>query len=156
VLGPKAFKLVKDDMLGNVAKIRKRQLEAPGVSATLQDLVVNELKTKKHNATEGLLWLFRGLQFMHLALSRNIESETEELNTSFNAAYGDTLSNFHNFVARAGFKLAMSACPWRKDFYSKLSPNYTELKVKLEAWLAALGNIVKILEAFLESKEAKW
>lgn len=143
-------------MLGNVAKIRKRQLEAPGDSATLQSLVRNELKIKKHNATEGLLWLFRGLQFMYQALSRNLASETEELNTSFNAAYGKTLSNFHNFLARGGFKLAMSACPYRKDFYAKLSPNYADLKVKLQAWLGALENIVDILEKFLDSKEAKW
>lgn len=28
-------------------------------SETLQDLVINELKTKTHKATEGLLWLTR-------------------------------------------------------------------------------------------------
>jgi hypothetical protein len=26
---------------------------------TIQDLVLNELKTKKHTATEGLVWLVR-------------------------------------------------------------------------------------------------
>ncbi len=40
-------------------KIRDRQLAAPADSETLQALVVNELKTKKHTATEGLLWLVR-------------------------------------------------------------------------------------------------
>ena len=40
-------------------KIRDRQLAAPLESETLQDLVVNELKTKKHTATEGLVWLVR-------------------------------------------------------------------------------------------------
>ncbi|KJR88292.1 het-c [Sporothrix schenckii 1099-18] len=156
ILGPTAFGLVKEDMLGNVAKIRKRQLEAPGVSETLQSLVVNELKTKKHNATEGLLWLFRGLEFMHTALSENIKSDTEELKTSFNGAYKETLSKHHNFVARTGFRIAMAACPYRKDFYAKLSPDYDVLKPKLKAWLAALENIVAILETFLDSKEAKW
>lgn len=34
-------------------------LAAPAESVTLQDLVRNELKTKKHIATEGLLWLVR-------------------------------------------------------------------------------------------------
>lgn len=40
-------------------KIRERQLAAPAESETLQLLVINELKTKKHTATEGLLWLTR-------------------------------------------------------------------------------------------------
>ena len=40
-------------------KVRDRQLAAPVDSSTLQALVINELKTKKHTATEGLLWLIR-------------------------------------------------------------------------------------------------
>lgn len=40
-------------------KIKTRYEEAPSESATIQDLVINELKAKKHTATEGLLWLTR-------------------------------------------------------------------------------------------------
>lgn len=40
-------------------KVRERQLAAPGESGTLQALVLNELKTKKHVAAEGLVWLVR-------------------------------------------------------------------------------------------------
>jgi hypothetical protein len=40
-------------------KIQQRYTEATAESATLQELVVNELKSKKHVATEGLLWLTR-------------------------------------------------------------------------------------------------
>jgi len=46
-------------------KIRERQLAAPAESETLQDLVRNELKTKSHKATEGLLWLVRYVDSMH-------------------------------------------------------------------------------------------
>jgi hypothetical protein len=42
-----------------VQKIRDRQLAAPAQSETLQELCLNELKEKKHTATEGLLWLTR-------------------------------------------------------------------------------------------------
>jgi hypothetical protein len=61
VLGSVAFTPVKGDMLGNIKKIRDRQTAAPGESASLQELVLNELKTKKHVATEGLVWLVRYL-----------------------------------------------------------------------------------------------
>jgi hypothetical protein len=80
VLGSVAFKPVKGDMSGNIKvreddgssgwscknshantgqKIRDRQLAAPAQSETLQELCLNELKEKKHTATEGLLWLTR-------------------------------------------------------------------------------------------------
>lgn len=39
--------------------MRDRQLAAPAESETLQALVLNELKTGKHVATEGLVWLIR-------------------------------------------------------------------------------------------------
>lgn len=46
-------------MANATQKIRDRQLAAPTLSETLQDLVLNELKEKKHTATEGLVWLNR-------------------------------------------------------------------------------------------------
>jgi hypothetical protein len=58
-LGSVAFSPVKNDMTGNIKKIRDRQLAAPAESETIQSLVLNELKTKKHTATEGLVWLVR-------------------------------------------------------------------------------------------------
>ena len=78
VMGSVAFTPVKNDMLGNVKvhlslspsflsiltslpvqKLRDRQLASPTESSILQSLVINELKTKKHTAAEGLLWLTR-------------------------------------------------------------------------------------------------
>lgn len=46
-------------------KIRDRQLAAPAESENIQDLCRNELKTKKHTATEGLLWLTRYAVLSH-------------------------------------------------------------------------------------------
>lgn len=40
-------------------KLKTRFEEAPSESGTIKDLVLNELKSKKHTATEGLLWLTR-------------------------------------------------------------------------------------------------
>lgn len=52
--------------LYQVQKIRDRQLAAPAESGSLQDLVLNELKTKKHTATEGLVWLVRYVEPFYL------------------------------------------------------------------------------------------
>lgn len=56
------------------------------------------------------------------------------------------------------FSAAMSACPYRKDFYSKLGAVEDEDKVKseLRVWLAALQQLLAILKGFLDRKEAKW
>jgi hypothetical protein len=50
----------------------------------------------------------------------------------------------------------MSACPYRADFYSKVGSDEAKVREEMTAYLAALDKIVKILKAFLESKEAKW
>jgi hypothetical protein len=58
-LGSVAFSPVKNDMLGNIKKLRERQLAAPVQGQTVQELCLNELQSKQHKATEGLLWLTR-------------------------------------------------------------------------------------------------
>ncbi|GFP53563.1 hypothetical protein ACSS6W_001118 [Trichoderma asperelloides] len=156
VLGSVAFSPVKSDLLGNIKKLRDRQAAAPAESTNVQDLCRNELKTKKHTATEGLLWLVRGLEFTCLALSANVAKESEELADSFRNAYGSTLKPHHSFLIKPIFSAAMGACPYRKDFYSKLGADEAQVTTELRVYLAALDKIVGILKGFVESKEAKW
>ncbi|KAI1799685.1 het-c [Daldinia bambusicola] len=156
VLGSVAFSPVKSDMLGNVKKIRDRQLAAPAESETLQALCLNELKTKKHTATEGLVWLTRGLEFTCIALSQNLAQESEELSASFRNAYGSTLKPHHGILIKPVFSAAMSACPYRKDFYPKLGDDQAKVATELRTYLASLEKIVGILKGFLDRKEAKW
>jgi len=155
-MGSVAFGPVKNDILGNVKKLRDRHAAAPGESATLQELVRNELKTKKHVATEGLLWLNRGLDFTAQSLRHNSTHEDKELSESFRTAYADTLKPHHSFVIKPIFSAAMSATPYRKDFYPKLHDDPEAIKDLLETWLTALEQRVKILNEFLGRKEAKW
>ncbi|KAJ4314970.1 hypothetical protein N0V94_006200 [Neodidymelliopsis sp. IMI 364377] len=156
VLGSAAFKPVKNDMTGNVKKIRDRQLAAPTLSETLQDLVLNELKEKKHTATEGLVWLNRGLDFTAQALRHNLTNPNKELADSFRDAYGNTLKPHHSFVVKPLFSAAMSATPYRKDFYAKLGSDEAKVQQQLEKYLSALEKVVATLNQFLARKEAKW
>ncbi|KAH9889589.1 het-c [Xylariomycetidae sp. FL2044] len=155
-LGAVAFSPVKSDMAGNIKKLRERQLAAPAESETLQSLCINELKTKKHTATEGLLWLTRGLDFVCIALSQNLAKESEEIASSFRNAYGNTLKPHHSFLVKPVFSAAMSACPYRKDFYAKLGADQAMVASELRVYLAALEKIVGILKGFQDRKEAKW
>ncbi|KAK7996516.1 hypothetical protein PG989_004556 [Apiospora arundinis] len=131
-------------------------LAAPAESATLQELVQNELKSKKHVATEGLVWLVRGLDFTCIALSQNLAKDGEELSESFRNAYGNTLKPHHSFLIKPVFSAAMSACPYRKDFYTKLGADQDKVVAELRPYLAALDKIVAILKGFQDRKESKW
>ncbi|KAK5998228.1 Pleckstrin-like protein [Cladobotryum mycophilum] len=154
-LGSVAFSAVKKDLNGNIKKLRDRQLTAPAESENIQDLVRNELKTKKHVAAEGLLWLVRGLEFTCIGLSQNVAKPSEELADSFRTAYGSTLKPHHSFLVKPVFSAAMSACPYRKDFYAKLGADVDQVHGDLRVYLAALENIVGILKGFVD-REGKW
>ncbi|KAI9726723.1 MAG: hypothetical protein M1834_008658 [Cirrosporium novae-zelandiae] len=156
ILGSAAFKPVKGDIGGNIKKIRDRQLAAPAESETLQDLVKNEIASKQHVAAEGMLWLVRGLDFTAQAIRQNVDNPAEELSVSFRSAYGATLKPHHNFLVKPIFSAAMSATPYRKDFYAKLANDQERGQKELQEWLSALESQVKILKEFQETKEAKW
>ncbi|KAI1006889.1 hypothetical protein K3495_g1330 [Podosphaera aphanis] len=155
VLGSIAFQPVKSDLLGNIKKVRDRQAAAPTEGLNLQDLVRGELKLKKHTATEGLVWLVRGLDFTSIALTQNIANPSEELSTSFRNAYSLTLKPHHSFMVKPIFSAAMGACPYRKTFYAKLGADEGLVLRELDIWLSALRKQTSILKTFLD-KEAKW
>ncbi len=101
-------------------------------------------------ATEALLWLKRALEFTARGLRLNLSDPNQELSASFQKAYENTLSPFHNFMIRPVFSLAMKACPKRVDFYTTLG-NGTEtqvLMVQFEEWLGAMEKLVAILVVF--------
>ena len=151
LLGSSAFTVVKSDMTGNITKIRNKLLEDPASSATLQDLVLTEAKTKTKTATQGLLWLSRGLKFTAQAMRETVDAPGKELTVTVTDAYTKTLSKFHGMLVKPVFKLAMKACPYRKDFFEKLGADQTKVAEQLQKWLEALEGIVKIIMDFFAS-----
>lgn len=169
LLGSVAFTPVKNDMNGNIKKIRDRYNASPSNSGTLQELCKNELASKSHTATEGLLWLTRGLDFTAQALRHDLTANAgiaateakpkSELADSFRNAYKGTLAPHHGFMVKPIFSAAMSATPYRKDFYGKLAGSQVPpetLNSEMEKWVSALEERIAILKAFTTSKEAKW
>ncbi|GMT21221.1 hypothetical protein PFISCL1PPCAC_12518, partial [Pristionchus fissidentatus] len=118
-----AFSPVKSDIAGNVTKVRTRWLKDPIGQDTLQKLIDSDLKEnggKLGIATEGLLWLKRGLEFMLLMLInmvrdfRTDKAKTESLVSVINAAYEGSLKRHHNFISKQVFKVVIHAAPYRK------------------------------------------
>ncbi|KAL6301233.1 het-c2 protein [Sparassis latifolia] len=158
ILGSAAFTVVQADLRGNIAKVRVRYEATPTQSSTLELLVINEKGEKKRTATEGLMWLLRGLAFTCKALQATQANQTEELAAAFSKSYEQTLKQFHNFVVKGIFSVAMKACPYRADFYAKLasdpaggpSVSADKLNEELNSWLTALAAIVTRMETFYE------
>lgn len=151
LLGSSAFQVVQKDMTGNITKIRTKLLADPAGSGTLQDLVLSEANTKSKTATQGLLWLSRGLQFTSQAMRETVDNPSKELTVTFTDAYSKTLSQYHGMLVKPIFKLAMKACPYRKDFFEKLGADQTKVEEQLKTWLKALEDIVQIILDFFTS-----
>ena len=77
-------------------------------SATLEQLVQNEWKEKKRPATEGLMWLLRGLSFTCRSLQNSQANEEEELSVAFNKGYEASLKKHHNFVVKGVFSVRIN------------------------------------------------
>ncbi|GEQ67201.1 hypothetical protein JCM33374_g865 [Metschnikowia sp. JCM 33374] len=148
LLGSSAFSVVQKDMTGNIEKVRAKLLEDPANSSTLQGLILSEADTKSKKATQGLLWLTRGLEFTAQAMRETVNNPSKELTVTFTDAYSKTLSKYHGMLVKPIFKLAMKACPYRKDFFEKLGSDQAKVAVELEKWLKALEDIVAIIIAF--------
>ena len=63
----------------------------------------NEIAEKKTTATQGLLWLTRGLAFTCKALQISQTDKSKELPNAFTASYEETLRPHHSFVIRPLF-----------------------------------------------------
>lgn len=68
----------------------------------------NEKGEKKRVATEGLLWLLRGLSFTCKALQNSQSNPGEELSAAFTKSYENTLKKFHNFVVKGIFAVCLT------------------------------------------------
>ncbi|CAE6469186.1 unnamed protein product [Rhizoctonia solani] len=140
-----AFKPVQTDISGNISKVRARLESHPTESVTLEKLVVSEQKEKKQPATEGLMWLLRGLAFTCKALQHCQADKAAELSTGFNASYPQTLKPHHGMLVGTVFSLALKACPYRKDFYQEIGSPPDD---QLDAWLGALDEIITRMDTF--------
>ncbi|KAF4621369.1 hypothetical protein D9613_000314 [Agrocybe pediades] len=157
LLGSAAFSVVQSDLKGNITASHI-PLCMKALQSNIKTIEKNEKGEKKRTATEGLMWLLRGLSFTCKALENAQKNKSEELATAFSNSYEATLKKFHNFVVKGIFAVAMKACPYRADFYAKLAADpaggppasQEKLNEELDKWLAALSSIVARVQAFYE------
>ncbi|KAG7242128.1 hypothetical protein INR49_024174 [Caranx melampygus] len=90
---------------------------------TLQSIVLHEVQTDvaqvRNSATEALLWLRRGLKFLKEFLSE-VNAGQQDIHGALNNAYGKTLRQYHGWVVRGVFALALRAAPSYQSFTTAL------------------------------------
>ncbi|XP_071372166.1 pleckstrin homology domain-containing family A member 8 [Centroberyx affinis] len=161
-LGSTVFAPVKMDFVGNIKKIHQKLVSDPESFPTLQSIVLHEVQTNvaqvRNSATEALLWLRRGLKFLKEFLSE-VNAGNQDIHGALNTAYGKTLRQYHGWVVRGVFALALRAAPSYPSFTAALvSREGDELKDgftsgmhrDLGVYLPAMQNQLAILDALYE------
>ncbi|KAI4885745.1 hypothetical protein NFI96_011052, partial [Prochilodus magdalenae] len=161
-LGPTVFAPVKIDFVGNIKKVQQKVLSDPGAFPTLQSIVLHEVEMEvaqvRNSATEALLWLKRGLKFLKEFLSE-VNAGEPDIHAALNNAYGKTLRQYHGWVVRGVFALALRAAPSYSGFMAALvSHEGDELKEgfatgmhrDLAVYLPAMEEQLAILDTLYE------
>lgn len=161
-LGSTVFAPVKMDFVGNIKKIQQKLMSDPDSFPTLQSIVLHEVQADvtqvRNSATEALLWLRRGLKFLKEFLSE-VNSGEQDIQGALNNAYGKTLRQYHGWVVRGVFALALRAAPSYQSFAAALvSREGDELKSgfisgmhrDLGVYLPAMQKQLAILDALYE------
>ncbi|CAJ1061711.1 pleckstrin homology domain-containing family A member 8 [Xyrichtys novacula] len=161
-LGSTVFAPVKMDFVGNIKKIHQKLMSDPDSFPTLQSIVLHEVQTDvakvRNSATEALLWLRRGLKFLKEFLSE-VNAGEQDIQGALNNAYGKTLRQYHGWVVRGVFALALRAAPTYQSFTAALvSKEGDELKSgfssgvhrDLGVYLPAMEKQLAILDALYE------
>ncbi|KAM9806386.1 pleckstrin homology domain-containing family A member 8 [Syngnathus typhle] len=161
-LGPTVFAPVKMDFVGNIKKINQKLMSDPDSFPTLQSIILHEVDAQvaqvRNSATEALLWLRRGLKFLKEFLMQ-VNTGEQDIHGALNHAYGKTLRQYHGWVVRGVFALALRAAPSYQSFTAALvTTEGDELKSgfisgmhrDLDVYLPAMDSLLAILDALYE------
>jgi hypothetical protein len=111
-------------------------------------------------AMSDVNYIPRGLAFTLRALQTMRAEPDIPLSTCFRQAYTNTLSHHHGFVVRKVVSVAISAVPYRSDFYARISNSHKDdqesharLDEKMGPWLDALERICVHMKTWLEERD---
>ncbi|VDM96380.1 unnamed protein product [Thelazia callipaeda] len=123
---------VKNDISTNIIKVKTKYEIDKEKCKFVEDLVDDDLENnngKMERATEGLLWLKRGLEFILEFLTEMVrvyrssldKSQTESLTGCICNAYNNTLKRHHGFISKQLFKVVILAAPSRSTILKMLA-----------------------------------
>ncbi|CAH2282708.1 pleckstrin homology domain-containing family A member 8 isoform X1 [Pelobates cultripes] len=158
-LGSTVFAPVKMDFVGNIKKINQKYITNKAEFTTLQKIVLHEVNSNvaqvRNSATEALLWLKRGLKFLYAFLTE-LKNGENHIQTALSNAYGKTLSQYHGWVVRGVFALALRAAPSYNGFVAALTVKegsgefFDAMQRDLNIYLPAMEKHLCLLDSLYE------
>jgi hypothetical protein len=121
---------------------------------TLQGIVREEVRLKRttasDSASDALLWLRRALGFICAFMSEFAEGK--ETAIAAGQAYTRTLANYHGWLVRGAFSMAMKSVPYRVDLLKQLGPA-PESKILLDSavYVKDLTSVLAAIDNLLAS-----
>jgi pleckstrin family protein A (phosphoinositide binding specific) protein 8 len=109
-------------------KIRQKYTLDAAKYHTLQAIVQDEIDQKQTNvrnsATDALMWLRRAVWFLREFMYNFVTAQYEpDINECVYVSYQYTLRQYHNWVVRSIFSLAMRSLPSKEDFLKGMAIN---------------------------------
>ncbi|TDL18973.1 glycolipid transfer protein [Rickenella mellea] len=152
LLGVGVFSFVQADIRSNISGVRSVYSTTTDAGKTLEMFVEKEKASgvRGPHGTACLRRLLRALLFTSNALQHSRNNPNSELQASFRSAYNVVLRHHHGFALRAVVSLALTSCPRRHEFYSRLSQGEPSEKFSGEftRWLDGLDTIVSRMVQF--------
>lgn len=111
----KAFAPARYDMNRNIEKISNKYEENHTKNEFLEDMVLLEKQEGKIVATDALMWLRRGLNFLLEFFEEIVRDEAcqEDLSAFVKTAYSRTLKKYHGWFGSNLFNLLAKIVPQR-------------------------------------------
>ncbi|ELT92104.1 hypothetical protein CAPTEDRAFT_159602 [Capitella teleta] len=169
-LSQTAFTPIKLDVVGNIRKIHQKYSTNPESFNTLQTIVLYEIQQKQshlsNSATVAILWLKRTLDFIREFI-REYLLDSEDTTSIVQTAYVKTLKEFHGWVVRGVFAVAVKSLPTHEELLEVLTsdpsdalrPNFLlSVQQDMQSYVEPLQTITTTLHEFytlhdLDSKQ---
>jgi len=159
-LNQTAFIPAKQDIVGNIKKIYLKYTSSPETFTSLQSMVAHEIKLGQcrmsSSATIAILWLTRTLDFIRSLMEEFLKG-SEDMLMIVNDSYTRTLRDFHGWVIRSAFAMAVRSVPSKQELFHLLAveesdtsqPMFTKsLLLDMADQSMALSGIISLLNAF--------
>lgn len=101
----------------------------------VQDEINLKQTNMRNSATDALMWLRRGIWFLREFMYNFVNSYDPNISECVYVSYQYTLKQYHNWVVRSIFSLAMRSLPTTDDFLKGMAINQIDYNTNKQRFL---------------------
>jgi len=151
---------LKGDIANSANSVRQTYLKHPEKCATLQDLVVHDLKHRgrhevradRSSGTVGLIWAKRNAHFVVMYLELLHTKPDIAAGECAQETYEKILMPYHGWLTSKFVSTVMGLAPSREDIYSKLGLDADPLKA-IGEFVAVANPVIAEMQRLLDEHD---